>query len=139
MAWSVSGAAQNFSPSKEALRLFLKYKPTIERTNHAVVDEPVIVPGDINGDSLQDCIIFFIMTPADGGNAIIGRQAAIYINTGKKMKVTGAFPSLGFCYVVDRIFHQVIYVKEYKCRPPYNEYVKEHRFVYQDGSVKENN
>ena len=74
---------------------------------------PIVVTGDINNDSLPDCIIYFVMTSKSGGNAIIGREAAIYINTGKKMKVVGAFPGLGFCYVVERISQQVIYMKEY--------------------------
>ena len=87
-------AEQSFSPIKEALRLFNKYKPTIERNNDAIIDKPRIMQGDINNDSLSDCIIFFVMTSRKGGNAIVGKEAAIYINTGKKMKVVGPFQNL---------------------------------------------
>ena len=129
--------AQSFSPAKEALRLFNKYKPTIEKVNHAVVDEPKIVTGDINNDSLEDCLIYFVMTSKDGGNAITGTETAIYLNTGKGMKVVGAFPKFSYCYGVDRIEQQVIYVSEYKCLPPYNEYVKQHKLYYWNETVIE--
>src|SRR5690242_3003736 len=84
-------AQQTFSPEKEALKLFNAYKPTIERSNDAIVDEPVVITGDLNGDGKKDCIIFFVMTPKSGGNIIVGRDAAIYINKGNKMKVIGSF------------------------------------------------
>jgi hypothetical protein len=135
---SLSAKSQNsFSPSKEALRLFNQYKPTIEKHNRAIVDEPKVISGDINNDSLEDCIIFFVMASKDGGNAIIGQDAAIYVNMGKKMKVIGAFPKFGFCYTVDNIRNQIIYLKEYKCEPPYNEFVRERKIIYHNGTVKE--
>ncbi|HKB44877.1 MAG TPA: hypothetical protein VKC90_10825 [Chitinophagaceae bacterium] len=134
----LSAAAQNsFSPVREALRLFNKYKPTIEKDNDAIVDEPKVISGDINNDSLEDCIIFFVMTSKDGGNVITDQEAAIYINKGNRMKVVGAFPKFNFCYAVDRIDKQVIYLKEYKCAPPYNEFIKEHRVIYLNGTIKE--
>lgn len=135
---SLSSMAQNsFSPAKEALRLFNKYKPTIEKNNSAIVDEPKVISGDINNDSLEDCIIYFIMTPKEAGNAIIDREAAIYINKGKQMKVSGAFPKFDFCYTVDRIQNQTIYLKEYKCQPPYSEFIREREVIYQNGSIVE--
>jgi hypothetical protein len=134
----LTAKAQNsISPSKEALRLFNEYKPVIEKNNNAIVDEPKIITGDINNDGLEDCIIFFVMTSKNGGNAIIGQDAAIYINTGKRMKVVGAFPKFDFCYTADRILNQVIYLKEYKCEPPYNEFIRERKVVYQRGAIKE--
>jgi hypothetical protein len=134
---SVTRAQNSFSPSKESLRLFNKYKPTIEKNNNAIVDEPKIVSGDINNDSLEDCVIFFVMTPKEGGNAIIGQEAAIYINTGKRMRVVGAFPKFNFCYTVDKIRDQVIYLKEYICEPPYNEFVRERKTIYHGGTIIE--
>ncbi|SRR5258706_1145642 len=136
--FNLSGMAQpSFSPAKEALRLFNKYKPTIEKNNDAIVDKPKIIPGDINNDSLEDCIIFFVMTSRQGGNVIVGQEAAVYINTGKKMKIVGAFPKFDFCYVVDRIRIQIIYLEEYKCEPPYNEFVRERKVVYTNGLIIE--
>src|ERR1700742_4851084 len=66
-----------FSPGGESLRLFNIYRPIIERINKAIVDDPVVLVGDINGDGKEDCIISFIMTSKDGGNAIIRRETAI--------------------------------------------------------------
>lgn len=125
-----------FSPGKEALILFNKYKPVIERKNNAIVDNPAAIVGDINGDGKDDCIISFVMTSKDGGNAIIGHEAAIYLNTGTSMKVTGAFPKIDFCYALDHIKDQVIYAKEYECKPPYNTVLRERKFAYEGGKIK---
>src|SRR5690349_22569200 len=94
-------AQQKFSPSNEALALFNKYKPVIEKKNNAIVDEPNVITGDINGDGKEDCIVCFVMTSRSGGNAIIGQGSAIYLNKGTQMKVAGEFPQLSFCYVPD--------------------------------------
>ena len=126
---------QKFSPRKEALALFNKYKPVIERRNNAIVDNPAAIVGDINGDGKDDCIVSFVMTSRNGGNAIIGHESAIYLNTGKRMKVAGAFPSYTFCFKLNHIKDQVIYAKEYECKPPYKEVLRERKFAYRDGKV----
>ncbi len=116
----VTGFSQaRMDPAKEALRQFEAYKPTIERKESAVVDNPKAITGDLNGDGRVDCIVFFVMTPQGGGNAIIDRQAAVYLNTGTAMKVDGAFPELRECYAVDRISGGRIYLSYYECAPPY--------------------
>lgn len=132
--WGLS--QQRFSSRKEALALFNKYKPVIESKNKAIVDEPTVITGDINGDGKEDCIVSFVMTSRDGGNAIIGRESAVYLNMGTRMKVAGAFPRLSFCYVPDYIKDQAIYAKEYECKPPYNAIIKERKFVYSKGKIK---
>jgi hypothetical protein len=133
---SILLAQNNFSPAKESFRLFNKYKPTIERKNHAIVDDPQVIIGDINGDQKVDCIISFVMTSKDGGNLIIGHESAIYLNRGSKMKVVGAFPKFDFCYGIDHIKNQVIYAKEYECSPPYNKIIGERKFIYQEGKIR---
>jgi hypothetical protein len=130
-------AQQRFSAGAAALRLFNKYKPVIERKNNAIVDKPVVVEGDINGDGKNDCIISFVMTSRDGSNAVIGHECAIYLNTGTKMKVVGAFPDFHFCYNLDHIHDQVILGKEYECAPPYNKIIRERKFRYEGGRIKE--
>jgi hypothetical protein len=106
-------------PAGESLRQFSAYKSTIERTENAVVDNPTAITGDLNGDGRADCIVFFVMTPKGGGNAIIGRKAAVYLNTARGMKVDGAFPELRQCYAVDRISAGKIFLSYYECAPPY--------------------
>jgi hypothetical protein len=56
-------AQKKFSPAKESLTLFNQYKPKIEHSNNAIVDSPEIFVGDINGDSLDDCLVYFVLTP----------------------------------------------------------------------------
>ncbi len=85
----------------------------------------------------EDCIIFFVLTSNEGGNAIMDRQGAICLNTGTGMKVIGAFPSFNFCYSIDYIKHQVIYASEYKCMPPYDEMIGKRKFVYKDRKIIE--
>jgi len=131
-----ASAQKNFSPAKEALRLFNAYKPTIEKSNDAIVDEPNIVTGDLNGDGKMDCIISFVMTSKDGGNAIIGQDAAIYINKVNEMKVVGNF-NLKICYSVEKIKNKIIYVNEYECAPPYNHFVRMRKYMLKGNKLSE--
>src|SRR5215213_8050056 len=82
---SVVLAQHHFSAKVKALKLFNKYKSIIERKNNAIVQNPVAIVGDINRDGKDDCIICFVMTSRNGGNAIIGHESAIYLNTGTSM------------------------------------------------------
>ncbi|HWK02433.1 MAG TPA: hypothetical protein VNS58_02300 [Puia sp.] len=132
---SLSQGQKTFSPAKEALKLFNSYKPSIEKHNNAIVDDPVVIEGDINGDNQSDCIISFIMTSKSGGNAYVGHECAIYLNTGTGMKVVGAFPKFYFCYSLEQIKDQVIYGREYECQPPYNKILRQRRFIYEQGRI----
>lgn len=129
-------AQQKFSPSKEALILFNKYRSVIERKNNAFVQNPTTIVGDINGDGKEDCIISFVMTSKDGGNAIIGHESAIYLNMGTSVKVVGAFPQFNFCYALDHIKDQIIFGREYECMPPYNTVLRERKFAYEGRKIK---
>jgi hypothetical protein len=133
----ISLAQQHFSPKEISLKLFNKYKPVIERKNEAIVDTPDAITGDINGDGREDCIVSFVMTSKNGGNALIGHGSAIYLNTGASMKIVGAFPEFKFCYYLDHIQDQVIFGKEYDCAPPYNNIIRERKFAFVDGKIKE--
>jgi hypothetical protein len=113
-------AQQSYDPATEAQKLFEAYRPTVERSEQGIVDGPSAITGDLNGDGLTDCILYFVLTPQGGGNAIIGRKAAVYLNTGRGMKVDGAFPDLKYCFGIDKIAGGVIYVDSYACEPPYN-------------------
>ena len=131
-----TGVAQKRNHSKESLMLFNNYKEIIEKKNNAIVDNPTSILGDINGDGQEDCIISYVMTSKAGGNAIVGHDAAIYVNTGTSMKMTGSFPSFNFCYTLHHIKNQVIYAIEYECQPPYNTVSQERKFSYEKGEIK---
>jgi hypothetical protein len=127
-----------FSPSKKALSLFNHYKSVIEKNNDSIiVQDPQIIVGDLNGDNLPDCILSFVMTPKEGGNMIVGHECVIYLNTGKGMKVLGAFPHFKFCYGIDYIKDGMIFIKQYECAPPYNTFLKESRLYFRNGKIME--
>lgn len=126
----------DFKPRKEAMDQFNKSKPVIEEKNNAIVDNPTPICGDINGDGKEDCIISYVLISKDGGNAIIGHESVIYVHTGSTMKMTINFPFFKFCYTLQHIKKQVIYAKEYECKPPYNTRVRERKFKYVLGKVK---
>ena len=130
-------AQQHFSPKSASLKLFNKYKPVIERKKEAIVDLMDPVTGDINGDGKEDCIVSFIMYSKDGGNAHIGDGFAIYLNTGTGMKVVGEFSEFNFCFYLDHIRDQIIFAKEYECAPPYNKIIRDRKFTYVNGKIKE--
>lgn len=127
---------EDFIPRQNAEELFNKYKQVIEWKKEVIVDNTTPVFGDINGDGKEDCIISYVMTSKAGGNAIVGHDAAIYVNTGTSMKMTGSFPSFDFCYTLHHIKNQVIYATEYKCQPPYDTVSRERKFRYIEGEIK---
>lgn len=127
--------AQAFDPATASLKLFNAYKPTIERRENAVVDNPAAIVGDLNGDGLVDCILYFVLTPKGGGNAVIDRQAAVYLNTGNSMKVNGAFPKLNYCFGVNKIIDGLIYVDSYECAPPYNSKLGTYTYRWKNGKL----
>ena len=126
--FSTAVAQQSYNPAAAATALFQAYQSTIEQKERALVQPPTAVTGDLNGDGLEDCILYFVLTPKEGGNAIVGRQAAVYLNTGRGMKVDGAFPKLKYCFVVDRIAGGTVYVDRYECAPPYNTRIGTYRY-----------
>lgn len=126
---------EDFIPRRNAVELFNKYKLVIEWKKEVIVDNPTPIFGDINGDGKEDCIISYVMLSKNGGNAIVGKDAVIYLNTGKAMKMTGSFPSFNFCYTLHHIKNQVIYATEYECQPPYNTIVRERKFRYVEGEI----
>lgn len=103
----------------QSLKMFNAYKPTIEAKNNAVVDEPKVLTGDVNRDGRTDAVVFFVMTPKGGGNAIVGREAAVYLGTPKGLKVAGDFPDVEECWAPDAIRGGVVYGTSYECAPPY--------------------
>lgn len=127
--------AQTFSPETESLRLFEKYKPTIEKANNAIAQPPTVITGDLNSDGLTDCLLFFVLTPKEGGNAVLDRQTAVYINNGQSMKIGGAFPQVNFCYVPTKIEAGIVYADEYICPPPYNDKKGTRKFKYRNGKI----
>lgn len=131
-----AASAQSAATTKaDALRLFNQYKPTIEQSNDAAVDEPRILTGDLNGDRRLDAVVFFVMTPKDGGNAIIGREAAIYLGTAKGLKVAGSFPTVDECWAPDAIRGGIVYATSYECAPPYMKAVGKVRFKWDGKKV----
>lgn len=136
LSTTVAGNAQRiFDPAAEAKKQFEVYRPTIEQKEQASVDGAQAYTGDLNGDGLMDCILYFVLTPMGGGNAVVGRKAAVYLNTGSAMKVDGAFPDLSFCYGINRLAKGFIYLDEYECAPPYNHKAATHRYKWQSGKL----
>lgn len=133
----VMGFCQDNAPAKEALKLFNHNKPAIERKNHGIVQEPEVFTSDLNLDGLPDCILSFVITPKGGGNLILGHESYIYINSGKRMKLAGVFPKFKFCYGIDHVKNDLIYLKQYQCAPPYNVFLKESKLAYRRGKIIE--
>ena len=130
-----ASAQQAYDPAATSQRLFDDYKANIARTKDAAVNAADPVVGDLNGDGRADCLISLVLTPKEGGNAIIGYRTAVYLNTGKGMKVAGAFPDLNYCYGVKNSRAGIINVEEIECAPPYMTPVATHRYRWQRGRL----
>ena len=131
------GFCQDDAPAKEALKLFSHNKRAIERKNDGVIQEPEVFTSDLNSDGLPDCILSFVITPKGGGNLILGHESYVYINTGKRMKFSTAFPRFKFCYGIDHVKNNFIYLKQYECAPPYNVFLKESKLAYRREKIIE--
>lgn len=99
------------------------------------MDDVQAIEGDINGDGRPDCILSYVFTPKEGGNAIVGHVCTIYINTGNGMKNAGNFPEFKFCYGLDKIENQLIIVGKYTCMPPYNDDLGKAKLAYRGGKI----
>lgn len=79
------------NPKKIAERKFLNYAHKIEESKGAVIANSEVFVGDINYDDLDDAVVWFALTPAGGGNMLIGEGMSVYINVGNDMKVISGF------------------------------------------------
>lgn len=133
-----NGFAQktDFNPRKEAMDEFERSIPVFEINDDNIIDSPTPIYGDINGDGTEDCIISYYLISKKGGNAIIGHLAAIYLNIDSSMKWADHFPLFRNCYNLEYIKDQVIYGKQYKCKPPYNTVVRERKFKFVKGKLR---
>lgn len=81
---------------KIAEKKFLKYTPNIESEGKFITYTKTF-NGDLNNDGLHEIVIYFACTPKSGGNMIVGREAAIYLNTGTTVKaITALNPEYPF-------------------------------------------
>lgn len=74
-----------------ALRKFDEYSPKIEASKDAAIGSSEAYTGDLNHDGLEDVIVFFVLSPKEGGNALMGQGIAVYVNEGTDMKVIAGF------------------------------------------------
>lgn len=79
------------NPKKIAQEKFNNYAPKIEQSKSAIIANNEIFEGDLNYDGLNDVVIWFALSPAEGGNMLIGESMSVYINTGNDMKVIGGY------------------------------------------------
>ncbi len=77
--------------TKEAESKFNAYMPQIASSHDARVNYGGFLTGDITNDGLDDVVIYFFLSPKDGGNAMWGHSLVFYENFGNKVKVIGGF------------------------------------------------
>ena len=81
----------NINPKDIALQKFNNYAPKIEKSNGVIIQNQEVFVGDLNYDDLEDAVVWFTCSPAEGGNANAGQGLSIYLNTGNDMKVVGGY------------------------------------------------
>ena len=117
----------------EALALFAKHKPAIEKEHGKILYERVIV-GDLNGDGRMDAIVEFGCNPG-GGNVALLRQAALYLRGARDMRVVGGFEP-DYCFAIKTIEDGVAIVDELKsCADPGGTVVKSRRMRLRQGAL----
>ncbi|MGB4775996.1 MAG: hypothetical protein WBP45_12535 [Daejeonella sp.] len=80
---------------EEAVKLakeqFEKSLPEIERSYNGQIDLMDPYTGDFTGDGIEDVLIYFSLSPKDGGNNLVGQGLMLYQNTGKEVKKIAVF------------------------------------------------
>lgn len=106
-----SEAADMQNIIKLAQAKFDAYLPKIEKTNNAGLDGREAYTGDFTGDGLEDVAIYFVLTPKEGGNAIVGQGLTLYQNTGNDVKVIAGFEP-DYMFSFRRIENGKIYIEK---------------------------
>lgn len=94
-----------------AEKQFENYLPKILETNEGRIDVQQSYTGDFTGDGIEDVVIFFSLSPEDGGNAIIAQGLTLYQNTGRAVKVIAGFDP-DYLFSFSRISKGKIYVEK---------------------------
>ena len=101
--------------TKDAVMLaekqFENYLPKIVETNKGRIDVQQSYTGDFTGDGIEDVVIFFSLSPEDGGNTIIAQGLTLYQNTGRAVKVIAGFDP-DYLFSFSRISKGKIYVEK---------------------------
>nr|WP_121271774.1 hypothetical protein [Pedobacter schmidteae] len=87
---------------KQAEKQFAQYLPKILKSSDGVLDVQQSYTGDFTGDGIADVAIYFSLSPAGGGNAIIGQGLVLYKNEGNRVKVIGGYEP-DYLFKVDTI------------------------------------
>lgn len=103
--------SQNLNVKKATEELFKQYAPKIEKSNDALIDTKIILTGDLNYDGQDDALVWFLLTPASGGNMIVDTQMAIYLNCGSGMEVVAGYNPVKTFRLVD-IMENIIHLVE---------------------------
>lgn len=101
---------------KQAEKAFTKYLPKILKSRDGVLDVQQSYTGDFTGDGIEDVAIYFSLSPADGGNAIVGRGLALYKNEGNGVKVIAGYEP-EYLFIVDTIINGKIIVEKMEYAP----------------------
>jgi hypothetical protein len=79
-------------------QMFQAFRPRIEQNLRPGVrlSEIEIHTGDLNGDGLDDAVVSFAQVSRKNPQLVLKREAALYLRTGTRMRVSGAWPET-FC------------------------------------------
>jgi len=124
------------SIEKQALELFDKYAPKIENSNEAVIAYRRAILGDLNNDDLTDAIVEFGMA-AKGGNSVLFKHAAIYLNVNGSLKVVGGFEP-AYCIQIESIKNGIVSVLELEaCALPWPKTIALHYYKLEQNKLVE--
>lgn len=66
---------------EQALKLFNKESSEIELKEGGRIYDPKILVGDLNGDGLNDAVVWYSLQPSDGGNYHISEGLCVYVSS----------------------------------------------------------
>lgn len=88
---------------------FRSYGVKIEKSHDGVFDLIDPYTGDFTGDGREDVAIYFSLSPAGGGNALVGQGLALYENMGRDVRIIAGYDP-DYLFHFDRISGGKIFV-----------------------------
>jgi len=126
--------SEQTNTEEKALELFRAYSPKIE-AEHGPILYTRTITGDLNGDTRDDVIVEFGIGNRGGGNGIVFKQSALYLDTERGPKVVGAF-NPDFCFSVQSIAQGTVTVEELEaCILPWPKIMAIHEYRFEHNQL----
>ena len=106
--YSLNLSSQTTDVKKKALMEFDKNSQKFLEKGTIIGSSEAFI-GDLNADGKKDAVVFYVLSPKEGGNALMGQGAVVYINNGSSLKELTVFKP-DFTFHIKEIANNKIHI-----------------------------